>query len=495
MMRSISAVALLCVLASHFACSPGQARLSLSFKTHTVKDIPIASPAEALRLLRTFTPAKMSLEKKCYKISETLSKLSSGPAKKFWIQNLVANPKKNSKQSDLGIPTENLALAYSAAIRDYLVGGKLDSSLNDVVECARLLFSKNNIRVRTLLAENTLNNALKQWNAITSQSVNFFIDPEYKHPVIQLDELEPSVKETLLKLFKGDEELLESRFFSAEQVAAKEASVEVVLNETKSLIDNFVDNAMRSKEKWNDENLCRVYSVFVDAARGDITKQKANQLAETIQITIEMSGNSQVPFEPKEASVNNLVEVAQWTLANKPEEALWSDLTNCIQGQVQYESAKNFFNSELLGHELTKLEKADAEVAADEAAESKARKSSVADDDEEEEEEDDDDDDDDDEDDGDDDNNNKNEEQDETEAADEPDDHDDDEDDDEEKATDAEETVANEDKDDGDDNEDDDGENVDGEQEEEDLETKKDGKDDDNDENGTEAPKAAAALE
>lgn len=353
----------ICLLSLGALVAVAQAN-GLGFKHYRVPGTPTKNSADALRVLRVHTHPRETNERRCKLITSLLYKLDLAPMNQFDISKVAKLKTPDLDNEARHIPIDNLVKYYIKAVDELTSGSDLDLAIVDVTGCMSALFGSNNMKVRKILENENLQKTIAQWQQITNQKTDFFLDPQYKHPTLKLESLTKPVYATLLKLAGNDKDLVESKFYSAEQEAARVQQARSEIAKTKDIFEQFFDTVFKDDAKWTDESLCHVYSDAVKAAKGSISDEEALAAAKSIQAEIDTNGLAPHESGLDEASIDDMVDIIRKSLEFTPKDKLWQDLAGCIQSHSGYESASALLNSKIIVDKLEEVKRAELAAAA-----------------------------------------------------------------------------------------------------------------------------------
>lgn len=179
---------------------------SYVIKSRQVNDIP-----EALTLLRRFVRGEPASPQRCEKYAIAIHMLTSSFVDQFALAELGLASKETVRNRLKGIDVETLRELYIEGINKFLESS-LDPSMIELVECLGEKFKNIDAKARSFLNNPELKDTVSQYKSILEQPLDFLLDPNVGHPTLSSDELRPSVRQALLRMFNGDASQIENKF-------------------------------------------------------------------------------------------------------------------------------------------------------------------------------------------------------------------------------------------------------------------------------------------
>lgn len=184
--------------------------------SYLIRARPIEDIPEALAILRRFI-ARGPNELKCERYAVLLNSLTGSQVSQFSIAELGLASANTIRQKFRLIDVETLRQLYIDAINKFR-GQHFDQSLLELMDCLSQKFRTIDAKARSFLNNKSLQELISQYRSIMDQPLDFLLDPDFKHPTLARNQVDPEIKQTLLDLFNGDAAQVESRFKPALEV-------------------------------------------------------------------------------------------------------------------------------------------------------------------------------------------------------------------------------------------------------------------------------------
>lgn len=175
-------------------------------KSRQISDLP-----EALTLLRRFIPGEPSSLQRCEKYAVLLHMVTSSVVDQFAIAELGLATKETVRQKLKTIDVETLRQLYIDGINKFLESS-LDSAVIELVDCLTRKFRNIDAKARSFLNNKELQETMSQYKSILNMPLNFLLDPNVQHPSITSEQLKPSVKQALIRIFNGQTAMIDRKF-------------------------------------------------------------------------------------------------------------------------------------------------------------------------------------------------------------------------------------------------------------------------------------------
>lgn len=228
-------------------------------------------------------------------------------------------------------PVYDMLEKYLLDALDHMLESKdgLDKAFIPLVDCVQTMFGDRSLAVKRYLAKDEIRTNYEQMKQLLAMKLEFFVDPNYQHPTLRLDELTNPIRRALINWFHGSEAEMSKHFYSDDSSSVKK------LRHNLKAIDEKVNNVEEKMSKWNLNQQCKIYSAISQFGLGQISGSKLD--SQVITATMNNASDRKIEpptWVPSEQDAKAMVSLAKALAFQPGHQSLYAAVLNCAMKQL-----------------------------------------------------------------------------------------------------------------------------------------------------------------